>query len=265
MSTFRVHAIILLAVVAGLLPVYGADAAEQRSCTASSGAQKVALLELYTSEGCDSCPPADRWIRELPQKKLTADRVVPLAFHVDYWNHIGWVDPYAQRGFSERQRAQASRRRATFVYTPQFILNGQDYRRGLVFDDLASQVKTINQDKPGADLKLSLTRSAAALETTVDATLKNGAQRTAQLYIALYENKLSSRVSAGENRGRTLEHDFVVRELAGPFGFEAGSSAQVQHRFRIAPSWRGSELNVAAFVQHPLNGDVLQALAAACQ
>src|SRR5262249_43250176 len=124
-----------------------------RTCTAASGAERVALLELYTSEGCDSCPPADKWVSELPAKKLGADRVIALAFHVDYWNYIGWIDPYAQARFSERQRQQATRRGASFVFTPQLLLNGNDYRRGLVLDDISSKVRTINQSKPLAELK----------------------------------------------------------------------------------------------------------------
>lgn len=79
-------------------------------CTAESGARRVALLELYTSEGCDSCPPADRWISSLPQHGLNAERVVMLGFHVDYWNYLGWKDPYARAEYSARQPAQRGAR-----------------------------------------------------------------------------------------------------------------------------------------------------------
>lgn len=99
-------------------------------CAVTSGSQRVAVLELYTSEGCDSCPPADKWISELPAKKLNVDRVVPLAFHVDYWNQLGWIDPFSQPVFSARQRQHSKRRGVSFVVTPQLLLNGQDYRRG---------------------------------------------------------------------------------------------------------------------------------------
>src|SRR5215218_308267 len=111
-------------------------------CTAASGNQRVALLELYTSEGCDSCPPADRWFGELPARNFRGDRVVPLAFHVDYWNQLGWIDPFSQASFSVRQRQQSNRRGLNFVVTPQLLLNGQHFRRGAGFDDFAAKIKT---------------------------------------------------------------------------------------------------------------------------
>ena len=95
-----IGAIILTAVAAST---------EAATCTAESSAQRVALLELYTSEGCNSCPPTDRWVSELPARGYGPARVVTLAFHVDYWNDLGWPDPFAKAQFSERQR-MASRR-----------------------------------------------------------------------------------------------------------------------------------------------------------
>ncbi len=120
------------------------------NCVAASGPQRVAVLVLYTSEGCDSCPPADKWVSELPARKFSGDRVLPLAFHVDYWNHLGWTDPFAQAAFSARQRQQSNRRGVNFVVTPQLLLNGQgDYRRGAVFDDFDAKIKAVNAT-PGA-------------------------------------------------------------------------------------------------------------------
>src|SRR6185295_16953491 len=107
------------------LAVVGADAAQ---CTARSTGQTVALVELYTSEGCDSCPPADRWLSSLGTKGYAPDRVVPIALHVDYWDYIGWKDPYARQAFSARQRKMASLARAAAIYTPQVMLQGQDFR-----------------------------------------------------------------------------------------------------------------------------------------
>src|SRR5215218_3837153 len=100
-------------------------------CTATSARHRVPLLELYTSEGCDSCPPADRWISSLASRGYGSDRVVVLAFHVDYWDRLGWPDRFAQTRFTERQRAINDRNRSRVIYTPQLVLNGKDYRRGL--------------------------------------------------------------------------------------------------------------------------------------
>jgi hypothetical protein len=111
-------------------------AAAAPSCRATSGAVVRPLVELYASAGSDSCPPADRWVTQLPGKKLAADRLLTLAFHVDYWNQLGWRDAFSQATFSERQREQSRRRAVGFVVTPQLLLNGRDYRRGVLFDDM---------------------------------------------------------------------------------------------------------------------------------
>ena len=234
-------------------------------CSATSGARRVPLLELYTSEGCDSCPPADRWIRGLPGRGLTPDRVVVLAFHVDYWNHLGWVDPYARTEFSERQRASARRGDARFVYTPQLLLNGKDYRRGLLRDDMPERVGSIGRESPAAVIRLNRRENGdETLGATATATVAEAAHRPgALLWLALYQNKLATQVLNGENRGKRLEHDFVVRELAGPYALDASGVVQGGHGFRLDRSWKGGELYLAAFVQLQGSGDVLQSLALA--
>src|SRR5262245_15604831 len=99
-----------------------AASAQALQCTAKSAAQTTALVELYTSEGCDSCPPADRWLSSLGAKGYAPDRLVPIALHVDYWDYIGWKDPYAKAAHSARQRKMASLARAAAIYTPQVML-----------------------------------------------------------------------------------------------------------------------------------------------
>src|SRR5512139_200416 len=105
-----------------------AASAQAMQCSARSPATTTALVELYTSEGCDSCPPADRWLSSLGAKGYAPDRVVPIALHVDYWDYIGWKDPYARQAFSARQRKMAALARASLVYTPQVLLQGRDFR-----------------------------------------------------------------------------------------------------------------------------------------
>ena len=190
-------------------------------CTATSGAQRVAVLELYTSEGCDSCPPADKWVSELPARKLTGDRVLPLAFHVDYWNKLGWIDPFSQALFSERQHRHSQRRGVSFVVTPQLLLNGQDYRRGVLFDDIDGKIRTINQSRAQATIRMTITGNKTELLGKIDVNVPGGAgQNRAQTYLALFENNLATTVSAGENKGHTLKHDFVVRSLVGPLALD---------------------------------------------
>ncbi len=228
------------------------------TCNASSGAQRVALLELYTSEGCDSCPPADRWTSALPARGFNAARVITLAYHVDYWNYLGWTDPFAQARFTERQRFVNTRNRNRTIYTPQLMLDGKDYRQGLSISDFQERITAVNRDKPGADIALSINAVPGAIETSARLTLHRK-EAGASVFLALYENKLANQVSAGENKGKRLEHDFVVRELAGPFA--ADSRDAISHKFRVAPHWKTRDLAVAAFVQAAVTGDVLQALA----
>jgi hypothetical protein len=226
------------------------------TCNASSGAQRVALLELYTSEGCDSCPPADRWVSALPTRGLGATHMVALAYHVDYWNYLGWVDPFAQARFTERQRYSNARIRNRTLYTPQLMLDGKDYRQGFLRDDFQQRITAVNREKPGADITLSMNAAPAMLDASVRITLHRK-DAGAAVFLALTENKLASLVSAGENKGKRLQHDFVVRELAGPFAVDAA----VNHKFRVATAWKTRDLSVAAFVQTAATGEVLQALA----
>ncbi len=197
-----------------LLSMPAISAAAQ--CTAVSGERRVPLLELYTSEGCDSCPPADRWLSGLPARGYGNDRVIALAFHVDYWNYLGWVDPFAQKRFTERQRHIASRSQSRVVYTPQFTLNGRDYRRGVVRDDFGERISELQREKPRASLQLALNMAPEGVSVNGSATIDAGEQPLAQTWLALYEHRLTTAVKAGENRGKLLAHDFVVRDIAGP-------------------------------------------------
>lgn len=233
-------------------------AAHANRCTSASGTQRVALLELYTSEGCDSCPPADRWTSALPARGYGADRVVTLAYHVDYWNYLGWKDPFAQARFTERQRFVNARIRNRTVYTPQLMLDGKDYRTALSLTDFQQRITAANIEKPGADISLSLNAQADTAEASARITLHRK-EAGASAFLALYENNLANQVTAGENKGKRLTHDFVVRELAGPFAIDGRNV--VQHKFALAPSWKTRDLNVAAFVQTAATGEVLQAAA----
>jgi hypothetical protein len=222
-------------------------------CTASSGERRVPLLELYTSEGCDSCPPADRWVSQLPAKGIGADRAVVLAFHVDYWDRLGWTDRFGQARFTQRQRELNDRNRSRIVYTPQLVLNGKDFRRG-GDEDFGRRVGELNRDRARASIRIGLGSTGDRL--SVSGAWSASERGDAQAWLALYENRLASEVKRGENRGKRLEHDFVVRDLAGPF-----PQGTLAHRFTLGREWDRANLGVAAFVQDPKSGDVLQALA----
>ncbi|HTQ76572.1 MAG TPA: DUF1223 domain-containing protein [Burkholderiales bacterium] len=248
----------LLAAFAAALLFPQAVAAE---CAASSPATTTALVELYTSEGCSSCPPADRWLSSLKSRGYTPERVVPIELHVDYWDYIGWKDPYAQARFSSRQRKLAQLTHGAFVYTPQVLLQGRDFRRwdSSVFD---AEVKRINAQPARARIALALHPGGKdAFEVDVRAQVVDAAQRAeAALYLGTYANRLRSDVRAGENGGRTLKHDFVVLEWLGPIGFDGRTELAERRRIALLPEAVPADSGVVAFVQNRASAEVLQAL-----
>lgn len=239
---------------------WGSAAWAAEPLTARSGPNTVALIELYTSEGCNSCPPADTWIRSLPQRGFTPDRVVPLALHVDYWDYLGWPDRFAQGLFTQRQRSISTRHRSRTIYTPQLIFQGEDFRSWRSLDE---RLQDINATAAQADLRLYVTMEAPTrLEIIAEATVPEVSNRQhAQLHVALYENHLSSEVTAGENSGRTLQHDYVVRRWFGPFEVNTQGLAMLQRTLPLEREWQTTNLGVAMFVQNHHSGEVLQALA----
>lgn len=241
-------------ILATLLLAWHAGApAALAACSADSGPTRASLLELYTSEGCSSCPPADRWLSELRARADAAPHLVPLAFHVDYWNQLGWPDRYAEPAYSARQRWIAQVNRARTVYTPQFVLDGRDWRPRAGLPPARKQ---------NAAAQLRLERSPATggrLEVRGEARL-HAPIPGARVFLALYENKLSSPVAAGENAGRLLRHDYVVRELVGPLRLPASGVLAIRHGFDLGADWKRDDLGVAAFVQDGATGEVYQAL-----
>lgn len=235
-------------------------AALAQTCSGHSPAHTVALLELYTSEGCSSCPPADKFFSGLYGAGLTARQVVPLALHVDYWDYIGWKDAYANPAFSERQRWLSALANRSTIYTPEMFIAGQELRGGVSVwrGGLPAAVKRINSRPAQAEIDIALGRPAAGrLPVTVRATAAQGGR----LYLALVENGLVSAVRAGENRGATLHHDHVVRAWLGPFALTAGTGNAVFDRsIPLPPDAVPGNLSVAAFVQSE-RGQVLQAMA----
>ena len=231
-------------------------------CSAKSGSETAAVLELYTSEGCNSCPPADKWVSSLAPNGFKADQIVPLAFHVDYWDYIGWKDRFANSEFSGRHRDLARANGSGTVYTPQIFVSRKDIRLAFSNVKLNATLKQINPAKPGADIGLELNASnPSTLNLRASASLADPEHNAgAQAYLAVYENKLSSNVKAGENRGVKLEHDYVVREFIGPLKFDRQGKLEVKQSVAVQSDWKLKHLGVAAFVQQRDSGETLQAL-----
>jgi hypothetical protein len=218
------------------------------------------LVELFTSEGCDSCPPADRWLSAEFPPQSTASSALVLAYHVDYWDRLGWRDRFASERFSQRQRDEARAGGGAFVYTPQVMVQGHDtpgWNRGRVTDAVVAARRL----PPHAVIALDVMPGADALQLRATARVDDPALRNgASLWIAYADSGHVSAVAAGENRGARLRHDHVVRSLHGPFPVDARANGETALTLQL-PKERGSVPTVVAFVQDSGNGDVLQAIA----
>jgi len=186
-------AVVLLALTY-LLPARAGDRVFE------SSPQKVHLLELFTSQGCSSCPPAEAWLSKLKAESQLWKDFVPIAFHVDYWDRLGRRDPFAAKEWTARQYEYSAKWKSESVYTPAFVLDGRESQ--------ARSVPISSRDKPGV-LKLTLANDKAFAEFNPT----NGAAKDFDLHMAMLGFDLNSKPTAGENNGRNLHQDFVVLSL----------------------------------------------------
>ena len=229
------------------------------ACEARSGPTTAALVELYTSEGCSSCPPADRQLSHLRQALDPAAEAIPLALHVGYWDYIGWKDPYAQSAFGERHSWLVRVNNHQTVYTPHFFVGGAEL--SLSQGALRDAVRRLNARPAKAEIRIQASVSpSGAVTLSADATARVGGN-PAVLYLAITESGLVSKVARGENAGVTLAHDHVVREWIGPIRL-SDRAAHVQREIALPTAWNRAQLEVVAFVQDERTGSVLQAVSA---
>lgn len=223
------------------------------------------LVELFTSEGCSSCPPADALLMELETShRVSGADLIVLSEHVDYWNRIGWVDPYSSGRFSQRQDLYAVRLGESGVYTPQMIVDG---RQGLVGSDRAGALRAIAAAarQPKVQVTVALdgrpqpADGSLDLRVRVDPLPRLPAGESAELFLAVTESGLHSQVLRGENAGRRLAHTGVVRSLTtlGAADWKDGFTARP--RLRIPPGWNRANLKAVVFVQERRSGRVLGA------
>jgi len=248
---------ILATFVVTLLQGLTLNAAE---CRVESGKNRTALLELYTSEGCSSCPPADKWLSQLTKLGIGTDKLIPLSLHVDYWNYIGWKDPYSAAEYTQRQRQVAQRNRLRSIYTPQMVFNGRDYR-GWRGKNIKKLLNEVNAWPAAAKITVNWQpRSDKNITATIASELLGKKDASSKLFVALYENNLVSNVTAGENDGRSLQHDYVVRKMFA-ISFLGEKNLSKQITMQIQPDWNKNNLGIAVFVQQSSDGAILQALA----
>jgi hypothetical protein len=220
------------------------------------------LVELFTSEGCSSCPPADRFLEELDGQPIPGAEMIVLSEHVDYWNHIGWKDPYSAQLYSERQSTYARRFGLDSVYTPQMVVDGTSEFGGSN-SELANKAfaKALRIPKIPAHFRsISVDTS-----NTLHARLEIGnlgvsfGPREAEVYIAVALNRAKSRVSSGENSGHILTHVSVVRSLMKIGSLKQGEFLAQDVHLKVEPGSDSHNLRLIAFVQEPGQGRVLGA------
>lgn len=226
----------------------------QVPCAASSGPLITPVLELYTSEGCSSCPPADQWASTLKGRNIVVQ-----AFHVGYWDYIGWVDRFAAPAYTARQRELAARNRLRSIYTPQVVLNGRDWPQW------GGDPSRIAGKGEPARLALALRRlEDNQFEATVAPAGAAGTAPAWAAYWTVTEHGHNSKVKTGENAGEFLKHDFVVRQYTPAGTYPGADGAARKLGFRSIAATPGHERQVNLVVFEPQSGKTLQALSLQC-
>ncbi len=175
---------------------------------AYAGSSRV-LVELFTSQGCSSCPPAEAWLNREGMELFRQGRILPLAFHVDYWDYLGWKDPFSSGTFTQRQRVYAQALASDSLYTPEMVVGGQVGFVGSDGDRARDEIAAAGKSTTGT-IQLKKIAYGKELEITLPPGFPEQGMR---LYLAVFENGLTTQVARGENAGRTLMENFVVRRL----------------------------------------------------
>lgn len=234
----------------------------------ASGERRPVLVELFTSEGCSSCPPADELLMQLDQVQPIADaEVIALSEHVDYWNHLGWADPFSSAQFSERQSLYANVFRRDDVYTPQMVVDGsEEFVGSNVSRARASIEAATHAPKARITLAVAPEAKAASNDVPLAVRIENVPEITkgdeAEVVLAISESGLHSAVARGENSGRRLSHTAVARRLAIIGSINAEQSAFTMTAIaHLDGKWQRNHLKVVVFVQERRSRRVLGAAA----
>jgi hypothetical protein len=228
----------------------------------ASDARTAVLVELFTSEGCSTCPPADAFLQKLDAQPLAGEEMIVLSEHVDYWNHIGWKDPYSSRFYSDRQSAYARRLGLSDVYTPQMIVDGTTQ---FVGSDEALADKAFAKALTKPKIAMRLTSVSSSATNVLLAHLETGALQEsfglpmADVYVAVALNRAESHVARGENAGRTLAHTAVVRSIVKVRSIRQGQAFAQDIQVKLDPGTDTHNLRLIAFVQEPGQGRVIGA------
>ena len=219
--------------------------------TATSNGQQTAVVELYTSEGCSSCPSADKWLASLIEVPKDELDVLALAFHVDYWDYLGWKDRFGSPKNTKRQRQLGANNHQGSIYTPEFFVDGMEARGTR---KVLQKIRSANQQQAGIQLKLVISKSSDELQLELQSDSLKTDNKSLQHRYFVYENELMSDVKRGENSGERLFHQQVVRYMSSALKLKDFN----HHSISINPEWRLDNIGVAALVTSAGNEDYLQ-------
>lgn len=238
------------------------------SVATDSGARVPVVLELFTSEGCSSCPPADAFLAKLEeQQPIAGAEIIALEEHVDYWDHQGWIDPFSSAQWTQRQESYAAGFGDHGVYTPELVVNGRSgfvgSHEGYAYRAIASAVA-----QPRTRISLSLLKSEkrdqAHLKVEVEKLQGAEPGDVAEVWLAITENALHSAVLGGENSGHDLHHAAVLRWLhkAGTANGNAAATFTGDAELKFDSAWKRTNVRVVAFVQEKRSRHILGAASA---
>jgi len=228
----------------------------------TSDARTPVLVELFTSEGCSSCPPADALLQKFDQQPIAGEEMIVLSEHVDYWNHDGWKDPYSARFYSDRQSIYAKRLGLSDVYTPQMVVDGTSQFTG---SDSAQADKAFANALTKPKIAVRLSSVSPGATNVLLAHLETGALqeafglREADIYVAIALNRAESQVSGGENSGRRLSHTAVVKSIVKVGRLRKGQTFAQDVQLKLDSGTDIHNLRLIAFVQEPGQGRVIGA------
>lgn len=232
-----------------------------QSWQASSSEKHTALLEMFVSEGCGLCPAAEKYVNQLPEKGITDNELIVLAFHIDYLNsRKGWIDKFASPVFTKRQKQLAHLNRYEHIFTPELVVSGETVHSWQ--EQLLDVIGFLNNYQSEVDINLQVTAQSQALQIATQLTITGVENRQqSKLYLAVTEDNVFSKVRGGDNAGRDFNHQNLVRKWLGPFDLNADGSSQIKQEIELDKNWQRDELSVVAVVQNLSDGYVLQALA----
>jgi hypothetical protein len=194
------------------------------------------VVELFTSQGCSSCPPADALIHDIANDPAMRGRVIPLAFHVDYWDSLGWRDPFSSAEWTQRQARYARTMRLSSAYTPQAVVNGTREFVGSNKAAMSAALEKASNEQPRSEITLTARREGNSLIADIHANVA----ASDDLLLAIVEDGVTTKIEHGENAGRTLTNDAIVRKLLRATG-------QTTMTVPLDRTWRN--LSATAFVQ----------------